>query len=117
MTMRRMIQAGAALAGLSLAGGALADPAPAVPEMETALSGVLGCGARTEMIADLEARFGEIFTGAAKNAPLGLVELYVSQEGSWTLLLTRPDGQSCPLAVGSDAEQVFGGGVTQGERA
>lgn len=112
MTMREYgrIAAAAAL-GLAAPGGALAESdaegAPAV----------LGCGARMEMIAHLQTQYGETFSGAAKESPRGLMELYVSVKGAWTLLLTKPDGTSCPVAVGSDVERDFGGAFRPGEQA
>jgi len=33
-----------------------------------------------------------------------LVELYTSENGTWTLMLTRPDGVSCLIAAGQNWE-------------
>ena len=87
---------------------ALSAPAAQAGETDDAAEPfVLGCSARKEMVAHLENRYGEVFSGKAKKAERGLVELFVAETGSWTILLTLPDGQSCPLAVGSDAERDF----------
>ncbi len=58
------------------------------------------CGQRDRMVEHLKATYGEIRRGGGLQSATGLMELYVSSEGSWTLLLTRPDGTSCPVAVG-----------------
>ena len=34
----------------------------------------------------------------------GLVELYTSDTGTWTLMLTQPDGVSCLIAAGQNWE-------------
>jgi hypothetical protein len=31
-----------------------------------------------------------------------IIELYVSQKGTWTVLVSRPDGMSCLVAAGTD---------------
>lgn len=59
-----------------------------------------GCSARDKMVGHLENKYGERLRGAGLQSLDGLMELYVSDKGSWTLLLTRPDGKSCPVAVG-----------------
>ena len=47
--------------------------------------------------------------GARPSAPSpddGLVEVYASEEtGTWTILMTRPDGTTCLLAAGQRWEQ------------
>lgn len=119
MTMRSTWMAGgaAALIAVGAGGAAVAGPGQGEAAEVVGQTQVLGCSARTKMIAHLETKFGETFSGASKQSPRGLVELYVSDDGHWTLLLTLPDGQSCPLAVGSDVERDFGPGVMPGERA
>ena len=34
----------------------------------------------------------------------GVIELYTSEKGSWTLLLTQPTGVSCLIAAGDNWE-------------
>lgn len=58
------------------------------------------CSERDKLISHLSKAYGEKRQGAGLQSSTGLMELYVSEEGSWTLLLTRPDGTSCPVAVG-----------------
>lgn len=61
---------------------------------------IAACGERDKMVVHLEKKYGEVLRGAGLRSHDGVLELYVSKEGSWTLLLTRPDGRSCPIAVG-----------------
>lgn len=59
-----------------------------------------GCSERALMVDRLEGRYAETRRGGGMEVSQGVVELYVSEEGSWTLLLTQPNGMSCPLAAG-----------------
>jgi hypothetical protein len=36
----------------------------------------------------------------------GLVELYTSENGTWTLMLSQPDGVSCLIAAGENWESL-----------
>ncbi len=38
-----------------------------------------------------------------------IMEVYVSKAGSWTVILTTPDGTSCMIAAGQDWEDVPNG--------
>jgi hypothetical protein len=59
------------------------------------------CAARGEVVAKLAQRFGETLRSAGLQRADGLVEVYASEEtGTWTILVTRPDGMSCLLAAG-----------------
>jgi len=67
---------------------------------EAALSQAL-CAEREAVLAGLVDRFGEIPAAAGLAANGAIVELLVSPSGSWTLLISRPDGLSC-LITGGD---------------
>ena len=34
----------------------------------------------------------------------GIIEIFASDEGSWTMVITQPNGVSCLIAVGQDWE-------------
>ncbi len=69
------------------------------PHAEAAESGA--CAARGEVVAKLEQRFGETLRSAGLQRKDGLVEVFASEKtGTWTILVTRPDGLSCLLAAG-----------------
>ena len=53
------------------------------------------------MIRKLEEKFGETLRSIGLHQTDGVVEVYCSEEtGTWTILMTRPDGMSCLIAVG-----------------
>ena len=59
------------------------------------------CAARGEVVAKLAQRFGETLRSVGLQRADGLVEIYASEKtGTWTILVTRPDGMSCLLAAG-----------------
>jgi hypothetical protein len=59
------------------------------------------CGLRDEMGKMLENRFGE---QPQAGGVVGdrIVELLVSQSGSWTILITSTDGRACVVTGGED---------------
>lgn len=88
----------APLAALGLVGAvALAAPTPAEAQFTVH---PMACEARVSMVDKLKSQYGETRRGAGLQSDTGIVELYVADDGSWTLLLTLPNGQSCPVAVG-----------------
>lgn len=69
------------------------------PHAEAAETGA--CAARGEVVAKLAQRFGETLRSVGLQRADGLVEVYASEKtGTWTILVTRPDGMSCLLAAG-----------------
>jgi hypothetical protein len=64
------------------------------------------CAERTQVIRKLEERFGETLRSLGLQRNDGVVEIYSSETtGTWTILMTRPDGMSCLLAAGQLWEQ------------
>lgn len=64
------------------------------------------CGARESLVERLEVRFKENETAYGITGNGMVAELFVSAEGSWTLVLTRPDGISCLMAAGQNWEML-----------
>lgn len=67
------------------------------------------CGERAKIIQGLTEKYGETrqVIGLARNNRI--MELYASTEtGSWTLVVTLPDGRSCLLATGDSYEYLNG---------
>ncbi|MBD3763836.1 MAG: hypothetical protein IE927_03635 [Rhodobacterales bacterium] len=58
------------------------------------------CGPRAQVLAELTQRHGETRHGLGLAGPSAVVELYAAESGSWTILVTRPDGLACLLASG-----------------
>lgn len=59
------------------------------------------CAQREKVVARLAERFGETLQSIGLQSETGMVEVYASEAtGTWTILLTGPDGASCLLAAG-----------------
>ncbi|MEO0426443.1 MAG: hypothetical protein AAF160_03270 [Pseudomonadota bacterium] len=75
---------------------------------EAAAQGRMFCGEREKIIGDLARKYGETRRsyGLARNQ--GVIEVYASESGSWTILITRPGGIACLMAAGEayEAEEV-----------
>jgi hypothetical protein len=59
------------------------------------------CGKRTDMVRQLSEKYGETRRSMGLAEGRGVVELYASEEtGSWTILMTSPQGIACMMAAG-----------------
>ena len=77
-----------AAAGLAVA---FSSPALAAPP----------CAPRDLVVENLGKVFGEVLTAAGVTSAGALVELHTNPgKGTWTLIFSKPNGQSCPLASG-----------------
>ncbi len=64
------------------------------------------CAARDMVVQKLHDRFGEELKSLGLHQNDGIVEVYSSDAtGTWTILMTRPDGMSCLIAAGQLWEQ------------
>ena len=64
------------------------------------------CAERSRVVQKLAEKFGETLRSLGLHRDDGVVEIYSSEEtGTWTILMTRPDGMSCLLAAGQRWEQ------------
>ena len=59
------------------------------------------CAQRDAVATYLGDKFQESRTGAGFQDGAGIVEVWASPDGTWTILLTRADGISCILAAGT----------------
>ncbi len=61
------------------------------------------CMPRDRMVDSLNSRFSETLAGGGLQTEHRLIEVWRSAEsGSFTIILTRPDGMSCVLASGQN---------------
>lgn len=59
------------------------------------------CADRTQVIERLAERYGETLQSLGMHQNNGLVEIYASDStGTWTILLSKPDGTACLIAAG-----------------
>ncbi len=65
------------------------------------------CAAREEVIARLADRFGETRRSIGLGANNSVVEVFASEAtGTWTIIVTLPDGRSCLVAAGDAFEEI-----------
>lgn len=63
------------------------------------------CGARADIVKQLEKKYGETRQSMGLQQGRGVVEIYASSKtGSWTILVTDPRGKSCLMAAGEAFE-------------
>lgn len=62
------------------------------------------CGKRDDIVTRLENGYQEFNTAMGMSSNGRLVELFTSEKGSWTLMLTTTDGVSCLIAAGENWE-------------
>ena len=61
----------------------------------------VACGQRDAITAKLEQRYSEHQKGAGLVSGTRLLEIWHSEKtGTWTILMTRPDGIACVMATG-----------------
>jgi hypothetical protein len=67
----------------------------------------VSCGQRDKIVSKLELTYGESRTGAGLNGSTSIVEIWASAKtGTWTILMSRPDGISCVMASGESWETI-----------
>lgn len=74
--------------------------------MGTASAAPHACAKRTDAVSHLATKYEEapVAMGIANNG--GVLEVLSSEKGSWTILVTMPNGVSCMLATGQSWEAV-----------
>lgn len=83
------------------AGAALATGLVALPSIAVA-----NCGTHDDIVRVLAKKYSEAPRAVATVNDSRLVEIYVSEKGSWTILVTKAGGKSCIIAAGQDWEDV-----------
>ena len=64
------------------------------------------CTKRASMVDALSKKYEEQRRGIGVASKAGVMEFYVSQKGTWTMLMTMPNGMSCIMAAGRDWEEI-----------
>jgi hypothetical protein len=64
------------------------------------------CGQHTDVISKLKNNYEEQPVGMGLSTDGGLIEIYSSENGTWTILITRPSGVSCLVAAGDSWEEL-----------
>jgi hypothetical protein len=100
---------GAAIRFFLLAAGLLALwflAQPAEAQFITSVQTGLQCGSYTRMRGVLTKKYSEAPKAYGRVNPRRMMEIYVSERGSWTVLVTSADGNSCIVAAGTDFEDI-----------
>lgn len=82
-------------------------PAPAerqLPAMNANMLGMNMCSDRAHIVSELEQQFNENVTAVGMVDQNAVVEIFVSDTGSWTILATGTDGKSCIISAGEGWE-------------
>lgn len=109
MAFRWVLATGLILAMATPATAQQRQPSSADVDPSARSSGVAGgsapaCGDRNDLMAQLKDRYKETPTGIGMTGQGAVVELITSEQGSWTLVLTYPNGRSCLMATGEGWE-------------
>ena len=73
-----------------------------VPVAAATAADSLLCGSRGDIVRFLEEAYAETPTAAGRMADGKTFEILVSKQGSWTMIVTEPNGRSCAEASGRD---------------
>lgn len=60
------------------------------------------CGKRADFIRALNDKYSESAKALAIAGQVNLVEVFASKAGTWTILVTTPEGRTCIIAAGNN---------------
>lgn len=81
----------------------------------TLLHAQTNCATRDKVVESLSGSYGENFAGGGVQNAQRIFEVWYSEEkGTWTILMTRADGQSCIMASGTNWRDGDGVKLPQG---
>ncbi len=86
---------------IALAAGFFVLTAPAVAHAQFAM-----CGARAQIVEQLKTKYKEAPKAVGIVSDNGVAELFVSEKGTWTMLMTLASGKSCIIAAGHSWDAV-----------
>ena len=81
-----------------LVGGAIATANPAVAQTI--------CGERDDFLSQLNKRHGETPSSIGLSSSGQVLEVLTSKDGTWTILMTSPQGRTCLVAAGEAWENL-----------
>ena len=64
------------------------------------------CGKRADFIKALNDKYQESGKALAIAGQVNLVEVFASKAGTWTILVTTPEGKTCIIAAGNSWEDL-----------
>ncbi|MEO1066935.1 MAG: hypothetical protein AAFW47_06110 [Pseudomonadota bacterium] len=72
----------------------------------SASANVPRCSSHDSITTHLAKRYGETPRGLGLVSDKGIMEVFVSKQGTWTILMTNPNGTSCLIAAGKGWEDI-----------
>lgn len=85
---------------------------------QAAYSQQANCAQRNQVVERLQTKYGETRQSVGLAANNGVVETYASTEsGTWTIVITLPNGMTCLVAAGNSFEPVKSAAIKPGEKA
>ncbi len=103
MSLISTLTAGLVLAASPLASATSSEPAP-TPSLDANMMDMAMCGDREAVVAELAQQFRETPMAVGQVDGNSVVEILVSQDGTWTILATGTDGKSCIVSAGEGFE-------------
>ncbi|MCD6070324.1 MAG: hypothetical protein K0S42_840 [Microvirga sp.] len=64
------------------------------------------CGPGEQLVKLLADQYKEDPVGMGLSQPGQILEVFASSNGSWTMVMTMPDGRACLIAAGDNWEMV-----------
>ena len=80
--------------------------AAAAPALTSPALAQAQCGPREQIVKSLGENFKETPIGMGVTQPGQVLELFASSSGSWTMVVTTPNGTSCLIAAGENWDTV-----------
>ena len=77
------------------------------PALNANMLGMAMCGERDQVLAELDQQFREKPMAVGQVDGNAVVEILVSDSGSWTILATGTDGKSCIVSAGEGFESTL----------
>ncbi len=63
----------------------------------------ISCGTHDNIVNQLSKTYGEVLYCLGLSSPKAIFELYINKTtGTWSILITTPNGWTCIMAVGTD---------------
>lgn len=87
--------------------GAATQEAQPAQALSANMLGMSMCGTREHVVAELSQQFKEKPMAVGQVDGNAVVEILVSDTGSWTILATGTDGQSCIVSAGDGFESTM----------
>lgn len=74
--------------------------------MSSDASAQASCAPRDQLVKLLAEQYKEDPVGIGLARPGQVLEVFASQAGSWSMVMTMPDGKACLIAAGDNWEMV-----------